>query len=119
MTSRRSRPTLPALRRSATFMLVAVIGCFGTGSIAQTSSVAVPGRTNATPSIVSDGRFVVLTWGATKDAAVGVYAATSRDAGRTFGAPVRVDDAAGQASVGGEQPPRVTLVPRAGREPSI
>jgi hypothetical protein len=48
-----------------------------------------------------------------------IYASTSRDGGRTFSAPVRVNRTPGDASVGGEQPPRVTLVPRDGRDPAI
>ena len=79
----------------------------------------VQDRANATPSIAADGRFVALVWSATKDGRTDVHASTSRDGGRTFGNPVRVNGVAGQASVSGEQPPRVTLVPRAGREPSV
>ena len=48
-----------------------------------------------------------------------LYAATSRDAGRSFRAPVRVNRVAGEASVSGEQPPRIAVVPRRVGEPSI
>jgi hypothetical protein len=49
-----------------------------------------------------------------------VYVAVSRDGGRTFGTPVRVNDVPGNASVGGEQPPQVVIIPRAaGREPDV
>jgi hypothetical protein len=74
---------------------------------------------NAAPSIAAIGRVVVLAWGASMSGAMDVYASVSRDSGRTFGVPVRVNDVDGDASVGGEQPPHVALIPRANREPSI
>jgi hypothetical protein len=82
--------------------------------------LGVPGRNNAYPSIAATGQVVVITWGATTtDGATDIYTAVSRDAGRTFGAPVLVNDASGRASLSGEQPPRVSLVSRQGRNPSI
>ena len=52
-----------------------------------------------------------VAWAArTKDGAMDIYAATSRDGGGSFRAPVRVNQVAGQASVSGEQPPRIALL---------
>ena len=77
---------------------------------AATVDLAVPGRANTTPSIAADGETVVITWGATvPGGATDVYAAVSRDGGRTFASPVRVNDSAGDARLSGEQPPRVTV----------
>jgi hypothetical protein len=78
--------------------------------VAPSRTLAVVGRSNATPSIASDGEFVTITWGAsTPSGATDVYAAVSRDGGRTFGAPVHVNDADGSARLNGEQPPRVAV----------
>ena len=84
------------------------------------TTLGVNGRTNASASIAASGQVVAVAWGATRTGgATDIYPALSRDGGRTFGAPVRVNDVDGDASVGGEQPPHVALVPRANREPSI
>ena len=73
-------------------------------------TLAVPDRSNATPSIASDGAFVAVAWGASlASGATDIVLATSRDGGRTFGAPVRVNDKDGDARVNGEQPPRVVV----------
>jgi hypothetical protein len=73
-------------------------------------TLAVSGRSNATPSIASDGDVVTIAWGAsTPTGATDVYAAVSRDGGRNFAAPVRVNDADGGARLNGEQPPRVAV----------
>ena len=72
-------------------------------------SLAVAGRANATPWVASDGPFVAVTWGASKNSATDVFVAISRDSGGTFGAPVQVNDTAGDARLGGELPPRVAL----------
>jgi hypothetical protein len=82
--------------------------------------LGVPGRSNANLSIAASGQFVAMAWGAATDnGATDVYVAISSDAGRTFGRPTRVNTAATQASVSGEQPPRVALVPRSGQNPSL
>jgi hypothetical protein len=74
------------------------------------TQLAVPGRSNATPSIASDGSVVAIAWGASTPAgATDVFAAVSRDGGRTFAPPVRVNDADGEARLNGEQPPRVAV----------
>ena len=74
------------------------------------TGLAVKGRSNATPSIASDGDVVAIAWGASTPAgATDVYASVSRDGGRTFGPPVRVNDVDGDARLNGEQPPRVAV----------
>ena len=83
-------------------------------------TLAVAGRASASASIAATGKVAVVAWAATAPGgATDIYAARSTDGGRTFGAAVRVNDAAGDASVGGEQPSHVALVPRPGVEPSI
>jgi len=87
---------------------------------ASADDVAVPNRANAYASIATDRKIVALAWAATTSAgATDVYLASSRDGGRTFGAPERVNTVAGEANVSGEQPPRVVLIPRAAREPQL
>ena len=73
-------------------------------------TLAVSGRSNSTPSIAADGSIVVIAWGASTPAgATDVYTAVSRDGGRIFGSPVRVNDVDGDARLNGEQPPRVAV----------
>jgi hypothetical protein len=82
--------------------------------------LGVKGRGNATPTIAADGQFVAVTWGGTQPSGTtDVFTAVSRDGGRAFAAPVRVNSIEGDARLNGEQPPHVALVPRAGREPAI
>jgi hypothetical protein len=82
--------------------------------------IAVASRANANPSIAAIGQFVGLTWSAaTTEGASDIYISISRDGGRVFGAPMRVNRVAGEASVSGEQPPRIALVSRDGLDPSI
>ena len=57
---------------------------------------------------------MVAAWGASRDGAADVYAAVSRDGGRSFGAPVRVNATPGEAALGGERAPRVAIAPRQG-----
>ncbi|HET9831283.1 MAG TPA: sialidase family protein, partial [Vicinamibacterales bacterium] len=83
-------------------------------------TLAISGRTNATPSVSAANQFVAVAWGATLPwRGTDVYAAVSRDGGRTFSQPVRVNDVEGSASLSLEQPPRVSLVTRIGKDPSI
>jgi hypothetical protein len=110
--------TLSTIRTvlTAAVMVTAGLALAGGAPLA----VSVPGQVNATPSLAASGRVVALAWGATKDqGSTTVQVAVSRDSGRTFGAPVRVSDDRSAANLAAEQPPRVTLAPRAGREPSI
>jgi hypothetical protein len=88
--------------------------------VAALVTLAISGRTNATPSVAAVNRFVAVAWGATLSGhGSDVYAAISRDGGRTFRSPVRVNDLQGSASLGLEQPPRVSIVARTGREPLV
>jgi hypothetical protein len=105
--------------RAAVLVAAAGVISSAAGQTAGTT-LAVAGRANATPTIAAAEGFVVVVWGATQaGGATDVYSAISRDSGRTFAMPVRVNDVGGDASLGGEQPPRVSLVPRAGRDPEI
>jgi len=82
--------------------------------------IGVKERASANASIVTSGAFVGLVWAArSKDGVVDIYAATSRDGGRSFRAPVRVNQNAGEASVSGEQPPRIGLITNRAADPSI
>ncbi|MGE3885666.1 MAG: hypothetical protein AB7H81_04495 [Vicinamibacterales bacterium] len=84
------------------------------GRAAGPPILTVEGRSSQTPWAASLGRFVAVAWGASVDGKADVYVALSQDEGRTFGRPVRVNDIEGEARLGGELPPRVALVSRAG-----
>jgi hypothetical protein len=88
-------------------------------TLALAATLAVPGHTNANVSLAGDGAFVVAVWSASQSTGTDIYAAISRDSGRTFSAPVRVNAPGGTASVNGEQPPRVVLAPQRGGTPAI
>src|SRR3954462_8217970 len=88
----------------------------GTPSGSETR-LAVPGARNEHVSLAAAGNTVAATWGVTSAGGqTAIYAATSDDAGRTFSRPVRV---AASADVGGEQPPRVVLVPAGKTAPDV
>ena len=72
-------------------------------------TLAVPGASNATPSLTAAGRTVAAAWTATKEASTNLYLAISNDGGATFSAPRRVNDIDGDAGATPEQPPRVVL----------
>jgi hypothetical protein len=106
----------PALWPVTAFIVVAVSLSAATAPI----ELGVKGRGNATPTIAADGSFVAVAWGATRPSGVtDVFTAVSRDGGRAFAAPVRVNDVEGDARLNGEQPPQVALVSRAGHDPAI
>ncbi|HUO15122.1 MAG TPA: sialidase family protein [Verrucomicrobiae bacterium] len=117
------------MQRMTVSAMVLCVAMFGGQSLQTHASVegqrtvlAVPGRQNATASIAASGAFVVVTWGTSTAAGVtDVFAAVSRDAGRTFTPPVRVSSGALDVRLSGEQPPRVVLVAHVGarRDPSI
>ena len=71
--------------------------------------LSVDGRSNAHLSLAADGRRVAAAWVASSDAGADVFAVVSEDGGRRFGAPVRVNDLAGDVGGNGEQPPRVVM----------
>ena len=82
--------------------------------------LAVADRVNAFPSIAAAGDFVAVAWGATPPGgSADVFLATSRDGGRTFTAPVRVNHTVGEARLGGELPPRVALAASATGDPAV
>lgn len=89
-------------------------------ALAVSLTLAVPGRSNATPTVAAEGAFVTVAWSATLPAgSTDIFAAVSRDGARTFGAAVRVNDVDGDARVNGEQPPRIALVRSGSGDPSI
>lgn len=82
-------------------------------------TLAIPGHANSTPWIASSGSTVAVAWAAALAGKGDVYLAISRDGGRTFGPPVRVNATAGEARINGEIAPRVALLPRRGAAPVI
>jgi hypothetical protein len=108
------------LRTHPGLALLAVVAALSVNAGTAPTQVAVPERANANPSIAADGQLAVVTWSAaTAAGAADIFSGTSRDGGRTFGAPVRVNRVAGEANITGEQPPRVTLVSRSAGDPAI
>jgi hypothetical protein len=99
------------MRRLAFLLLGAVVlQVGGTAQAPFSVTVGVEGRANATPSISADGSRVALAWSAREASGkTDVYVATSMDAGRTYGEPVRVNEVPGTARVSGEMPPRVVF----------
>jgi hypothetical protein len=78
---------------------------------AQTNvTLAVPNRVNSTPWVAASGSFVAVAWGAAANGKGDIYLAVSRDGGRAFSAPVRVNSIAGDARISGEIAPRVALL---------
>ncbi len=82
-------------------------------------TLGIEGRTNEHLSAAAVDRVVAVAWAGSSAAGTDIYAAVSRDSGETFSPPVRVTSKAGEASVGGEQPPRVTLEAVAGGVPHV
>jgi hypothetical protein len=110
------------LTAAAILALAVAITAVGAGAEPPSSylDLTVKGRASANPSIAAERSLVAVAWAAADAAGItDIYTAVSRDAGRTFAAPARVNAVPGSASVSGEQPPRVVLVARAGREPAI
>lgn len=87
----------------------------GPAAAVEPSVLGVTGRTNAHATVASDGDFVVVTWAATLDKTTDVFAATSHDGGKHFGAPIRVNRVEGDVSLGAERPPHVAIGQRHGR----
>jgi hypothetical protein len=101
------------------FCAAAILLCGGLTLAAAPAAVitfAVPDRVNGTPWLATSGSFVAVVWGASGDGKADVMLAVSRDGGRTFAAPVRVNAVAGDARLSGEIPPRVLVSPRPGGE---
>jgi hypothetical protein len=101
--------------RTLTVISAAVIACGGQAcavtDVRQPAAVelAIDGRSNAHVTLAADGRRLAAAWVASGDGGSDVFAAVSEDGGSRFGAPVRVNDRAGDASGNGEQPPRVMI----------
>jgi hypothetical protein len=78
--------------------------------------LAVTGRASSTPWVAVAGSFVAVTWSAGVGTAKSgdVFLAVSRDGGRSFAAPVRVNSIAGDARISGEIAPRVALAVKTG-----
>ncbi len=92
-----------------------VLGVLAPMDAAGPVTLAVPGRSNANVSMAAEGSFVAIVWSAaTPSGQTDIYSATSRNSGATFSSPARVNSRAGEASVNGEQAPRVALVRKGG-----
>ncbi len=78
--------------------------------------LAIQGRTNANASIAASGDIVAVAWSASTKDTTDIFAAVSRDRGRTFGEPARVNDVPGDARISSEAPPRIAIVPGAGQD---
>jgi hypothetical protein len=105
-------------RPAATLLLtVAVLMTLPTMAAESGAVLTVPDRSSQTPSAGAIGPFVAVAWGAhVPDGPSDVFVAISRDGGRRFEPPVRVNEIEGEARLGGELPPRIALVPRSGRD---
>ena len=91
-------------------VLLLAAGCdFAVGVTDQPVTLSVPGLVNAHVTLTSDGARIAAAWAASGANGTDIYAAVSSDGARTFGSPVRVNEIDGDASVNGEQPPRVVL----------
>jgi hypothetical protein len=110
---------MPTCSRISTIAFACVLASATVHAQATPVQLAVEGRANANPSIAARGAFVAVTWSAATTNAMDIFVATSRDGGRSFGAPVQVNAVAGDARVSGEQPPRVALVPSTRGEPAV
>ena len=57
---------------------------------------------------------MAVAWGAAANGKGDIFLAVSRDGGRTFSAPARVNSVEGDARISGEIAPRVALMARSG-----
>lgn len=99
----------------AAFVVILAAAHFGTA--AGDTTLAIAGRANLAPWIASSGTHVAVAWGAAGEGSKtgDVFVAMSSDSGGTFGRPVRVNAAPGEARVSGEIAPRVALSTTAGQ----
>jgi hypothetical protein len=81
---------------------------------ASTGTLAIPNRANSTPWVAASGSFVAVTWAAAANGKGDIFLAVSRDGGRSFSSPVRVNSVAGDPRISGEIAPRVALMARSG-----
>ena len=96
---------------SVTIAVALLVGTIEAQSPAKPTEVtlAIAGRTNLTPWIAGRNNVVAVAWGASQKGAGDIFLAVSRDGGRRFDAPVRVNSVAGEARISGEIAPRVAL----------
>jgi hypothetical protein len=105
------RRRVPArlLAAGALLLTGAVSGACSAHPRADVVRLGIAGAANGNASVAAAGPRVVVTWAARAGGKTDVYAAFSSDGGRSFGAPVRVNDVGGDARVSGEQAPRVSV----------
>lgn len=114
-----------AVRIGAPLVTIVVLTCSVLAQQGHTATsdltLGVSGRANAHVSLAASGSFVAAAWAATAPAGeTDVFASVSRDGGRTFSVPVRVNSTPGDVRVNGEQPPRLVLAsPAPGGAPQI
>ena len=112
--------TIHRLQIMRTLTSIVVTIAIGQVAGAQTgTTLAVPNRANSTPWVAAAGSFVAVTWAAAANGKGDVFLATSRDGGRTFSAPVRVNALEGTARISGEIAPRVAVSTGTGKDPFI
>ena len=102
-----------------TVVIVATVLAFAIPIRANELTFAIPGKSNSTPWVAALDRFVAIAWGAAADGKGDIMVAISRDGGRTFGPPTRVNSVPGDARISGEIAPRVTLQVRAKSDPVV
>lgn len=103
---------------------IVLLACVAAGASVETNGkaieIGVAGRANANASIASTGSFVGIAWAARmKEGTTDIFTVVSRDGGRSFASPVRVNQVAGDASVSGEQPPRISVVDARAKQPTV
>ena len=99
--------------RTAIVVLLSAV-TFAAAQAPATVTLTVPNRVNSTPWVAATGSFVAVTWGAAASGKGDIFLAVSRDGGRTFSSPTRVNSVGGDARISGEIAPRVALMARSG-----
>jgi hypothetical protein len=101
------------LRRALVLLTVGFVSAFSSSASQPrgAATLAVADHSNENVSLAAIGPFLVMAWSASTTESTDIYSAVSVDGGITFAAPVRVNSTPGEARVGGEQPPRVLLIP--------
>ena len=102
--TRRSRSVLsrPEVAVAALALTLVAHGALPGAAADAADVLAVTGRTNANVSLAADRTFAVAVWtAAASGGTTDIFAATSRDGGATFAAPVRVNSTPGEARVNG------------------
>jgi hypothetical protein len=81
--------------------------------------LAIEGRANGNASIAAAGDIVAVAWSASTKDTTDIFAAVSRDGGRTFGPSARVNDIPGDARISSEAPPRIAVTTQPDGSPKI